>query len=115
MVGLGRRNGMVGIGAPMSAAVRTACTPGIASAAAVSIERMPAMGDRAAHDRGMPFPGAGQIIEILPAAAQEAQFLHPLDRAADEGVHATHGVSLAVLVGNPAALEIIGGKVLTLS
>src|SRR5262249_50923992 len=34
------RNGMVGIAAPISAAVMTACTPGRARAAAVSIARM---------------------------------------------------------------------------
>src|SRR5216684_80901 len=34
------RNGMAGTAAPMSAAVMTACTPGRARAAAVSIERM---------------------------------------------------------------------------
>ena len=70
------------------------------------------MGDRAAHDRGMPFAGAGEIVEILPAPAQEAQILDPLDRAADEGIHATHGVSLAALVGSilVAVLEFISSR-----
>ena len=49
-----------------------------------------AMGNRAAHDGGMPLPGAGEIIEILPAAAQEAKVFDPLDRTADECIRAAH-------------------------
>ncbi len=49
-----------------------------------------AMGDRAAHHHGVPLPGAGEIIEILPAAAQEAKVFDPLDRTADECIGAAH-------------------------
>ncbi len=70
------------------------------------------MGDRAAHDRGVPFPGAGEIIEILSAPAQEAKILDPLDRAADECIHAAHGGSLAALLGSilVAVLEFISDR-----
>jgi hypothetical protein len=49
-----------------------------------------AMGHGAAHGRGVPLAGAAEVIEILPATAQEAQILDPLDRAADEGVYPAH-------------------------
>ena len=45
-----------------------------------------AVRDRAAQDRGVQHVLAGEIVDILPAPAQEAQVLAALDRAADEGV-----------------------------
>jgi hypothetical protein len=50
-----------------------------------------AMGDCAAQDRGMQQAGAGEIIHIFAAAAQETQILQPFDRAADERVDGPHG------------------------
>jgi hypothetical protein len=41
----------------------------------------------------MPLPGAGEIIEILPASTQEPQVFDALDRATDECIHAAHGGS----------------------
>jgi len=57
-----------------------------------------AMGHGAAHDRGAPLAGAAEIIEILPATAQEAKILDPLDRAADQCIYPAHG-GLVFLVG----------------
>ena len=70
----------------MSAAVMTACTPGRASAAAVSIDADAAVRDRAAQDHGVQQHRPRQVVDELAAAAQEAQVLDPLDRAADKGI-----------------------------
>src|SRR5262249_6755862 len=57
----------------------------------VRIDRADApMGDRAAHDRRVPLAGPVEVIDVLPAAAQEAEVLDTLDRAADEGVDSSH-------------------------
>ncbi len=45
---------------------------------------------RTAHDRGMPLPRSRQVVDVLAAPAQEPQILHPLDRAADEGIDVSH-------------------------
>ncbi len=45
-----------------------------------------AVGDGAAQDRRVQHVLAGEVVDILPAPAQEAQILAALDRAADEGV-----------------------------
>ncbi len=57
------------------------------------------VGDRAAHDRGVPLAFARQVIDILAAAAQEAQILETLDRAADECIRALFRCWLAGLAG----------------
>jgi len=41
------------------------------------------MGDRAAQDHGVQRILGGHVVDELPASAQEAQVLQPLDRAAD--------------------------------
>ena len=68
----------------------TRCTPGRANAAA-SVDRADtAMRNGAAQDRGVQQPVARQIVEIDPLAAQKAQILDPLDRAADIAVGDRH-------------------------
>ena len=44
--------------------------------------------------RGVPLAFAVEIVDILPAAAEEPQVFDPLDRAADECVHTSHGCAL---------------------
>ena len=77
---------MVGTGEPISAAVMTACTPGIARAAAVSIGADVAVRDRAAQDGRMQQPRPGDIVDVLAAPAQEAKIFDALDGAADERI-----------------------------
>jgi hypothetical protein len=48
------------------------------------------VGHGAAHDRGVPLPRPGEIIEILSATAQEAKVFDPLDRAADKRIGPAH-------------------------
>ena len=52
-----------------------------------------AMRDRAAQDRRMQHALAPQIADKFAAAAQKAQILDPLDRAADIAVRPDHGLS----------------------
>ena len=52
------------------------------------------MGDGTAHDRRVPLPGAREIVDELPAPAQEAQILDPFDRAADESIDVSHGIAV---------------------
>ena len=49
-----------------------------------------AMRHRAAKDGGMQRAGAGEIVHVLAAAAQKAEVLQTLDRAADERVDRPH-------------------------
>ena len=77
----------------MSVAVMTARTPGMASAALASTAANAAMRDRAAQDGRMQHALAPQIADELAAAAQKAQILDPLDRAADIAVGPDHGLS----------------------
>ena len=49
-----------------------------------------AMGDRAAQDGRMQHFLAREVVDILPAAADEAQILEPLDRAADQKICRLH-------------------------
>ena len=46
------------------------------------------MGDGAAQDDGMQQSGPADVVDVLALAAQEAQILDTLDRAADEGIAA---------------------------
>ena len=86
MVGLGRRNGISRNRRTDIGAVSTARTPGIASAALASIERMRPWATGLRTIAACHMPGRTQIVDILPAPAQEAQVLDALHRAADEGV-----------------------------
>ena len=70
----------------MSAAVMTACTPGCFSAADDVDRADAAVRDGAAQDYGVQRVGARHVVDVLPAAAQEAQVLQALDRAADGAV-----------------------------
>jgi hypothetical protein len=79
---------MVGT-APISAAVMTARTPGIACAAVVSTPRI-----LPAQDRGMQHALTSQIADKFAAASQKAQILDSLDRAADVTVGPDHGLSV---------------------
>ena len=49
-----------------------------------------AVGDGAAQDRGVQHVLAHDVVDILPAPAQEARILQALDRAADERVDRPH-------------------------
>ena len=49
-----------------------------------------AVGDRAAQDRRVQHVVAGEIVDILAAAADEAKILQPFDRLADERVDRSH-------------------------
>ena len=89
---------------PISAsAVMTARTPGRVSAADASIERMRPCATALRRIDGVQRAGARHVIDILAAAAQEAQVLQPLDRAADEGVaHARQVTGARALRAGPA-------------
>ena len=61
----------------------TACTPGRFSAAAVSIDRMRPCATELRKNHGVQRIGPRHVIDKFAAAAQEAQVLEALDRAAD--------------------------------
>ena len=89
----------------MSAAVMTACTPGRASAARRVDRADAAVRDRAAQDHGMQRVRARHIVDELAAAAQEAQVLQALDRAADQpvaGAGLGHGCAARPRAPRPA-------------
>ena len=70
----------------MSAAVMTACTPGRLQRRRRIDRADAAVRDRAAQDRGVQRVRARHVVDELAAAAQEAQVLQPLDRAADGAI-----------------------------
>jgi hypothetical protein len=50
------------------------------------------MGDGAAQDRCVQHVLAGEIVDILAAAADKAKVLQPFDRLADERVDGSHAM-----------------------
>ena len=78
--------GISPIFAAISAAVMTACTPGRFSAADASIERMRPCATELRRNTACSASALGTSSTILAAAAQEAQVLQALDRAADRPV-----------------------------
>ncbi len=54
-----------------------------------------AVRDRASQDDRVQCVRLRHVVDELPPAAQKAQVLQPLDRAADEGIDRAHGATLA--------------------
>ncbi len=88
------RSGMVGTATPRSAAVIDGAHAGPGERRARVDRADAAVRDRAAQDRRVQQIGAREIVDELPAPAQETRILEPLDRAADEGV--AHGSAVLI-------------------
>ena len=70
-----------------SAAVSTRSTPGNARAAVTST-RGRGVGERAAHERGVPQPGGFDVVDEVPPAAEQAGVFDPGYPGPDEPAHA---------------------------
>ena len=71
------------LSAARSSPVSTASTPGFAFAAAVSIERMVACACGERRKVGIGLPRAGEVVDVMPAAGDEALVFLAAHRGAD--------------------------------
>ena len=78
------RSGITGISAPISAAVMTACTPGMRSRGGCVDAADAAVRDAAAQDHRVQHAGALEIVDELAAAGEKARVLGPIDRLTDQ-------------------------------
>ena len=91
MFGSGTNAGSGAFSAPRSSPVSTRRTPGTAFAASALIDEDPGVGVRAAQERGLEHVGQVDVVDVAPAAAQEALVLDAREGRADVPVRELGG------------------------